>query len=285
MSRPQGRRRDVLDAVFCDEIGIEYGVYGDFRLRTAYQPIFAPRGPLLHPVAVEGLVEIHCNGVPVSPITFFAAAAPADRAFLEAMCRALHLRNFPNIGVDGLDLFLNYDPAAEVDPRRALAEIRLMKRRLGAFGLTPGMLVCEITEQAAPNDAFLLALVREMRRGGMRVAVDDFGAGHSTEARVGLLGPDIVKIDGAWFAKLCRHAETRTLFKPLVSALHARGPRVLVEGIENAEHLRVALAGGADLMQGFLLGRPALAGSIFDERPLLVEDLLRPGGDILPLFG
>ena len=41
--RPE-RRRNVGQAIFADEVGIEYGVYGAFRLRSAYQPIFAPRG-------------------------------------------------------------------------------------------------------------------------------------------------------------------------------------------------------------------------------------------------
>ncbi|TIP96392.1 MAG: EAL domain-containing protein, partial [Mesorhizobium sp.] len=51
------RRRNVGEAIFADEVGIEYGVYGAFRLRSAYQPIFAPRGRFLKAVAVEGLIE------------------------------------------------------------------------------------------------------------------------------------------------------------------------------------------------------------------------------------
>ncbi|RWH40986.1 MAG: EAL domain-containing protein, partial [Mesorhizobium sp.] len=45
------RRRNVGEAIFADEVGIEYGVYGAFRLRSAYQPIFAPRGRFLKAVA------------------------------------------------------------------------------------------------------------------------------------------------------------------------------------------------------------------------------------------
>ncbi|TJV25776.1 MAG: EAL domain-containing protein, partial [Mesorhizobium sp.] len=56
MTKRPDRRRNVGEAIFADEVGIEYGVYGAFRLRSAYQPIFAPRGRFLKAVAVEGLI-------------------------------------------------------------------------------------------------------------------------------------------------------------------------------------------------------------------------------------
>ncbi|RWC86663.1 MAG: EAL domain-containing protein [Mesorhizobium sp.] len=276
------RRRTIGDAIFVDEIGIEYGIHGDFRLRSAYQPIYAPHGGSLHPVAVEGLIEPHRAGRPGSPRMFFDSVAASDRLFVETMCRMLHLRNFHNICVDRLDLFFNYNPLVNDHAGRALAEIRLMSRHLDELGLAPAMLVCEITEQAA-DDALLARLVREMRRDGIRIAIDDFGTGHSTEERVSLLQPDIVKIDGGWFAEFCRHAAAERFFRPLVSSLHDRGAKVLVEGIEQPTHLRVALEGGVDLLQGFLLGRPALAGTIFNEEPLAVDALLGFDNKVVPL--
>ncbi|MEO5755823.1 MAG: EAL domain-containing protein [Mesorhizobium sp.] len=279
--RPE-RRRNVGDAIFADEIGIEFGVYGEFRLRSAYQPIFAPHDGLLRAVAVEGLIEPHRAGRPGAPRTFFDGVPPQDRLFVETMCRMLHLSNFRNIGVDGLELFFNYNPMINDHLGRALAEIRMMTRHLGDLGLAPGMLVCEITEQAA-DDALLVRLVREMRRDGIRIAIDDFGTGHSTVERVTLLNPDIVKIDGKWFGEFCRHAAAERFFRPLVSTLHDRGAKVLVEGIEQSTHLRVALEGGVDLLQGYLLARPALAGTVFEEKPLVIETLLGLSDKVVPL--
>lgn len=276
------RRRNVGNAIFADEIGIEYGVMGDYRLRSAYQPIFAARGGYLVPRAVEALVELHRAGAAVAPSTFFDCLPQDDRLYAETMCRVLHLRNFRNIGAPGLDLFFNYNPQVNDHSGRALAEIRLMAMHLDELGIDPAMLVCEITEQAAPDDRLLARLVGEMRRNGIRIAVDDFGAGHSTVARVNVVEPDIVKIDGAWFGQLCRYSAAEQLFRPLVAALHARNINVLVEGIETENHLRVALEGGADLLQGFHLARPALAGSDFEEKPLAIEPLLGAKRKILP---
>ncbi|MHA6686631.1 EAL domain-containing protein [Mesorhizobium sp. A556] len=282
MTSGRERRRNVGDAIFADEIGIEYGVLGKYRLRSAYQPIFAPRADLLVPVAVEALVEPHLAGKVVPPTTFFGELAPPDRLYAETMCRALHLRNYHNIDAVGLDLFFNYNPQINDHAGRALAEIRLMAMHLDDLGIEPGMLVCEITEQAAPDDRLLGKLVHEMRRNGMRVAVDDFGAGHSTMARMSVVEPDIVKLDGAWFGQLCLSEVSERLLRPLVAGLHDRGIKVLVEGIENAHHLRTALAGGVDMLQGFYLGRPALAGAIFDEKPVAIESLLGLDAKILP---
>jgi EAL domain-containing protein (putative c-di-GMP-specific phosphodiesterase class I) len=285
MTRRPERRRDVSGAIFADEIGIEYGIYGDFRLRSAYQPIFMPWEGSLKPVAVEALVTPHQAGQPVSPKSFFDSVAFEDRLFVETMCRTLHLRNFRNIGIGELDLFFNFDPGVNDHPGRVLSELRLMMGGLEDLELHPGMLVCEITEHAAPNDKVLVAMAHEMRRNGLRIAVDDFGAGHSTEERLRLIEPDIVKIDGPWFALLCRYPAAERLFKPLVSLLHDRGTKVLVEGIEQPTQLRVALDGGADLLQGFLLGRPALAGTIFNEEPISAERLLDGIGLASPRFG
>ncbi|HEY4192501.1 MAG TPA: EAL domain-containing protein, partial [Mesorhizobium sp.] len=217
-----------------------------------------------------------------APPVFFGELPIEDRLYAETMCRVLHLRNFHNIGVPGLDLFFNYNPQINDHPQRALAEIRLMAMHLDELDIDPRMLVCEITEQAAPDDRVLARLVSEMRRTGIRIAVDDFGSGHSTTRRMSVVEPDIVKLDGQWFAQLCSHAEAEKLFKPLVATLHARGIKVLVEGIETAHHLRVALGGDVDLLQGFHLARPALAGTFFDENPLMVQRLLGAPAALLP---
>jgi EAL domain-containing protein (putative c-di-GMP-specific phosphodiesterase class I) len=282
MKNPR-RRRNVADAIFADEIGLEYGIYGPFRLRSAYQPIFQPRGRQLVPVAVEALIEPHVAGNAMPAADFFAGIAAADRLFIENMCRTLHLHNFRNVGAEGVDLFFNYDPRINDDPLRALAEIRFMAYHLEEYDLHPRMLVCEITEEGAPDAGVLRALVHELRRHGIRIAVDDFGAGHSTDERLRLVEPDIVKIDGPWFAQLCGNAAAGRLFASLVALLHERGAKVLVEGIEEPVQLRVALDSGADLLQGFLLGRPALAGSIFHGEALETAALLAEGGNIVPL--
>ncbi len=283
MSGRPDRRRDVADAIFADEVGIEYGVYGAFRLRSAYQPIFTPRSGTLAAVAVEGLIEPHRAGRPVAPPVFFDGIAAADRLFVETMCRMLHLRNFRNIGVEGLDLFFNYNPLINDHPGRALAEIRLMTRHLGDFDLHPGMLVCEITEQAA-DDKVLVSLVHEMRRNGIRIAIDDFGTGHSTEERIALLSPDIVKIDGTWFARILPPCRRRTLLPAAcLDRCTIAAPRCWSKGSSNPCICGWRSMAASTCCRDIHLARPALAGTIFNEEPLSIEALLGMDNKVVPL--
>lgn len=279
------RRRNVHSAIAVDEIGIEYGIVGDYRLWTGYQPIYAPNGPVLDPVAVEALMQPRLSGQAVSVHAFLADLAGEDRLFVETLSRTLHIRNFRNLDAEGLQLFFNYDPGVNDHPGRALADLVHLREQIEECGMNPAELVCEIIEKQAADDGLLAEIVQEMRRLGLRVAIDDFGSEHSTEERLRLLQPDIVKIDGGWFAELCRHTAAERLFRALLSLLHERGSKVLVEGIEQPLHLRVAIEGGADLLQGFLLGRAAPAGAIFDETPLELDRLLHQGSNVVSLFG
>jgi EAL domain-containing protein (putative c-di-GMP-specific phosphodiesterase class I) len=280
------RPASIGAAIHVDEIGIETGRFGGFRLKTAYQPIFQRMGRSLLPIAVEGLVAPYRDGQAIDGRTFFDAVPAAERLFVESLCRCLHIRNHHNVGVPTLRLYFNYDPRANADLEDTLREIRTMAGCLVEVGLDPRLLVCEITEASALDESTLVAVTEIMRALGMRIAVGNFGAGRSTYERVARILPDIVKIDGALFRSLCRDAAAARLFGPLVQTIRRTGAEVLAEGIETPAELRIAIDARVDLLQGHLLGRPALAGTIFREDPLPLERLLASNGDnVIPLFG
>ncbi len=274
----------VSDAIVADEIGIEYGRYNDFILKSAYQKIFRREGGMLHPFAVEGLVAPFLAGTPVSPQVLFEMTPPEDEVFVESMCRALHLRNYDNIGVEGLVLFFNFDPRTNSDFALTVKELEFIAGRYGEIQLDSRLLVCEIIETEAQDAGTLVDIVAEMRRHGIRLAIDDFGVGHSNLERVKLLSPDIVKIDGAWFRQIASIPAAAGLFKNFVSGLHSLGTEVLIEGIETQPQLKCAIDAGVDLLQGYLLSRPQLAGTIFDSISLRLDILLRPDANVVHLF-
>jgi EAL domain-containing protein (putative c-di-GMP-specific phosphodiesterase class I) len=276
--------RRVSDAIVADEIGIEYGRYGDFILKSAYQKIFRREDDLLRPFAVEGLIMPFFDGEPVAPEEFFEATPPEDRVFVESMCRALHLRNYDNIGEPGLVLFFNFDPRTNSDFALTVKELEFIAGRYGEIQLESHLLVCEIIETEAQDADTLVRITEEMRRHGIRLAIDDFGVGHSNLDRVKLLRPDIVKIDGAWFRQIAAVPAAAALFKSFVAGLHDLGAEVLIEGIETPEHLACAVEAGAEYLQGFFFSRPKLAGTIFDLSPLRIDVLLEPGANVVPLF-
>lgn len=106
---------------------------------------------------------------------------------------------------------------------------------------------------------------------GVFLLIDDAGAGLADEARIFTLRPDVVKIDRELFWKALAGGEARDRVRSLVAAAREIEARVLVEGIEDSEQLDAARRFGADLGQGYHLGRPTPPAGIGD----MLADLRR----------
>ena len=120
-------------------------------------------------------------------------------------------------------------------------------------------LIVEVLESSlVERDELALRTLRELRALGVLIAVDDFGAGFASVARLHALQPDIVKIDRS---VVWAHAEAGSV-SPLLDGItqlaHRFGSLVIAEGIESAIHLEAAVAAGCDAVQGFRIGRPEL---------------------------
>jgi EAL domain-containing protein (putative c-di-GMP-specific phosphodiesterase class I) len=129
-------------------------------------------------------------------------------------------------------------------------------------------IVLEITEHAHVRDYDrLLGILGPLRRRGMRVAVDDAGAGYASLQHILLIQPDLIKLDVA----LTRHIDLDPARKALASALvsFARdtGSRIIAEGVETASELSTLRAIGIAKAQGYFLGRPMA----FDEAMRMIE--------------
>lgn len=269
------------DAIVVDEIGIESGAYGIYRLRCLYQPIFERRGKSLHMVAVEGVVAPYVAGEDVPEEVFLAAAADDDLAFIGRMSLVLPLRNHRNIGHDGLELVVRADADMPTD---VLDCLRVVAGELSEAELDPALVFFTVGEPTASDSPLLARLAEQTRSLGMRVGVGDFGAGRWTDGQMETLQPAIVRIDGDWFRKVCRDAVTVRLFDSVVARLHERRSKVLVTGIESEQQFGVALRAGTDLFQGKHLAPPTHVGTTFKET-MLLRNKIGNAEKIVPLYG
>jgi EAL domain-containing protein (putative c-di-GMP-specific phosphodiesterase class I) len=122
-----------------------------------------------------------------------------------------------------------------------------------------GRLVVEITETAALSDIEETAhFVRALRKAGCQVAIDDFGAGHTSFQHLHTLAVDIVKIDGSFVRDLAISLEKRLLLRRLLSAINDFGVMTVAEGVENADDEAVVREEGCRYLQGYHLGRPTI---------------------------
>lgn len=133
-------------------------------------------------------------------------------------------------------------------------------------GFDPERVVIEITEHMPIEDyAPLLAALAPLRSAGMRVAIDDAGAGYSSLRHVLAMRPDIIKLD----VSLTRHVDRDPLRKAMAAALsefaQRTGTHVVAEGVETAEELATLRELRIEKGQGYHLGRPQRLSALLQE--------------------
>jgi EAL domain-containing protein (putative c-di-GMP-specific phosphodiesterase class I) len=125
-------------------------------------------------------------------------------------------------------------------------------------GLPVDRCVLEVTEHASVTDYPLIAeRLSRLRAAGLRLAVDDAGAGFASFRHILSLAPDIIKLDASLIQRIDVDRGRRALAAALIRFAEEIGSRVVAEGVETAGELQVLRELKVDEAQGFLLGRPA----------------------------
>jgi diguanylate cyclase (GGDEF)-like protein len=136
--------------------------------------------------------------------------------------------------------------------------------QLDRAGVPAKLLCIEITEStimADPERA--IGILRELRAMGVRLSVDDFGTGYSSMSYLKILPVDELKVDRSFVRDMTREVNDTILVQSAIDLGHNLGLAVVAEGVEDADTLGALKTLGADIIQGYLLGRP------------MPEDLLR----------
>jgi EAL domain-containing protein (putative c-di-GMP-specific phosphodiesterase class I)/GGDEF domain-containing protein len=128
---------------------------------------------------------------------------------------------------------------------------------LTASGLDPARVTIEVTERdAVENPARLAHALGYLRAHGMRIALDDFGNGHSNFEMWNEIHPDVVKIDRYLIHGVSRSAGRLAIVRALCQVAESLGTDLVGEGVEDPADLRVMRDLGIPYAQGFLIGRP-----------------------------
>jgi EAL domain-containing protein (putative c-di-GMP-specific phosphodiesterase class I) len=143
-----------------------------------------------------------------------------------------------------------------------LHPVELGEAELGAgtdpLSLHADRIVLEITERASLDGVGdLREIVGRLRARGFRIAVDDLGAGYAALSSFASLEPDIVKLDMSLVRGIDSHPTRRKLVASMAELCRDLDILVVAEGIETEAERDVVVELGCDLLQGFLLGRPA----------------------------
>ncbi|MFM2279141.1 MAG: hypothetical protein RLZZ444_1372 [Pseudomonadota bacterium] len=123
--------------------------------------------------------------------------------------------------------------------------------------IDPSRLVIELTEHAPVEDyESLIAALAPIRRSGVRIAIDDAGAGYASLQHVLKLEPDIIKFDVSLTRGIDNDQRRVALVGALVEYCRRTGTSVVAEGVETQAEEAALRTLGVDKAQGYLFGRP-----------------------------
>jgi diguanylate cyclase (GGDEF)-like protein len=147
-----------------------------------------------------------------------------------------------------------------VSPRelRAPDYAARLRDRITAAGLDPAGFTAEITESAMVDDpARVEPVLHELAATGIRLAIDDFGAEHSSLGRLHTLPVDMIKLDRSLLRAVPVDQRAAAIVGSLLTLAKALDVISVVEGVETEEQRTFLLSQDCQLAQGYGLGRPA----------------------------
>lgn len=120
--------------------------------------------------------------------------------------------------------------------------------------IDPRRIVIELTEYDG-NKEMIQHFVRSYREMGMKIAIDDFGAGFSQIDRLIAIEPDIIKLDMNLFQHSLVSSYAMDFIQVIASFAKKRGTELIFEGVETPEQYDIAVSSGADFVQGYLFSQ------------------------------
>ena len=123
--------------------------------------------------------------------------------------------------------------------------------------------IVELTEHQ-PVDCYsaVLEALAPLREKGLRIAVDDAGAGFASFRHVLHIRPDIIKLDMSLSRGIDSDSAKRALTSALIRFARQIGSNLVAEGVETAEELAILRDLGVDIVQGHIVARPSSSGCI-----------------------
>jgi len=134
-------------------------------------------------------------------------------------------------------------------------------RLLARHAVQPEAIELEFTE-AVLADPDIAPVLRELAAGGIRLALDDFGAGETSLAHLRHHPISVVKIDRSFIEEIPHDHTASALGATVIAMAHALGKTVVAEGVETIEQLDFLRERACDVAQGFFLARPLPAAGV-----------------------
>lgn len=213
-------------------------------LSIVYQPIYhLVRNEI---AGFESLSRFSTQPLRTPDIWFQEAASVGLGALLETKAVRIALQGFKRFP-SNIYLSVNFSPETLLSG--SIASV------LGGASLD--RIVLEITEHVLIDHYSDIAkILRPLREKGLRIAVDDAGAGYASFRHILNLAPDIIKLDISLTRDIHKDRSRRALAAALIRFSEETDCKIIAEGVETIEELDALRQLGVVKAQGYLLGRP-----------------------------
>lgn len=170
---------------------------------------------------------------------------------LETSCRDL-----AKLQQQGLtDLYLNVN--VSIQQLKYPNFLQIVKDIIHKYGLAPEHIVFEITETITLlEDTDLIEILQEFKNSGFRIAIDDFGKGYSSIGYLRQITVDTIKIDKSYVWDVHRNQIVARLTNAIIAMANSLNIEVVVEGVEDWEHLNFIKHHPHIQAQGYLFNKP-----------------------------
>lgn len=245
VTRQVQQEREGADMANKDRTEIE-SILRDAPFEAAYQPIVRLSDRRI--VGCEALIRFHTASAVSTEAIFRQANRVGLGLELELRAARLAIKNAPT-GEELDYVSVNASPELICDARFEAA----------LEGAQREHLIVEVTEYSEnSNLTALLPRLAKLRQSGIRIAIDDVGAGYSDFQRITQIAPDILKIDRSIVTDLHRDPMKRAAVAALRYFAAETGPRVVAEGVEREEEAAALRTLDIPLAQGWLFGRATI---------------------------
>jgi len=218
-----------------------------------YQPKIDLRGRYL--VGAEALVRARRpDGSLISPGAFLPGAAEADMLALTERVILTALRDFEDCAEQGVSLKFSVNVPASAFVKLPIA--KMLREERPVAETWPG-LILEVTEDEVMHDlAIAQEVADELRALNCSLALDDFGAGYSSLARLRQLPFSELKIDRSYVTNCHTDKVNGGLCETIVELAKRFDLKTVAEGIETTHEAHKLQGIGCDIGQGYLFAKP-----------------------------
>lgn len=217
----------------------------------AFQPIV--HVPTRQVFAYESLVR-SADGKGAASVLNRVALENIHRFDKECRSKAIELATRLQLTEHSAALAVNVNPVAAIEQE---SHVSLTCKEAEDAGFPLDRLILEFVEDAEMYDPKAMRrFVEQYQAMGIRIAIDDFGAGYSGLNLLVDFRPDIVKLDMGLVSKVDTDPGAAVVLKAIVSACNELAVEVVAEGVERLSTCERLLDMGVPLQQGYLFARP-----------------------------